>query len=97
MADDTSPKKKPGHKIAEDSERGARKALLEEIFYDFSSSKANVYKMNFIRGIFFGFGSVIGGTILVVVTVFLLTSLVDLPGGIGEFIQSIIDAMNTPR
>jgi len=53
--------------------------------------------MNFIRGMFFGFGSVIGGTILVVVTVFLLTSLVDLPGGIGEFIQSIIDAMNTPR
>ncbi|HCR56019.1 TPA: hypothetical protein DIV49_03525 [Candidatus Saccharibacteria bacterium] len=97
MADDTSPKKKLGQKIAEDSERGARKALLEELFYDFSSSKANVYKMNFIRGIFFGFGSVIGGTILVVVTVFLLTSLVDLPGGIGEFIQSIIDAMNTPR
>ncbi len=97
MSDTQTSKPKVTQKIIESNERGARKALLEELFYDFGSSKTDIYKMNFLRGMFFGFGSVIGGTLLVVVTVLFLSYLVDLPGGIGEFIQSIIDAMNTPR
>ncbi len=89
--------KKTVEKLSNNTERAARKAVLEELFYDMNSSRLDIYKVNFVRGIFFGFGSVVGGSILVVISVILLTTLVDLPGGIGDFIQRILDAMNTPR
>ena len=76
-----------------DQEVGARKQLLEELFNDFNGSRFQVYKMNFVRGIFFGFGSVIGGTIVVALFVLLLNLFVDLPGGIGDFTQRVINSM----
>ena len=80
-------------KFAEDNERGARKNLMEELFYDFNRSKAEIYWVNFQRGIFFGIGSVLGGTLIIVVGAMLLNLFVDLPGGIGEFIERIINEM----
>ena len=81
-------------KIADDSEAAARKRVFEELFYDFHRSRGQVYLMNFTRGLFFGFGSVIGATALVIVSIMILNLFVNIPGGIGEFIQNIIDAMN---
>ena len=52
-------------KIAHDNEVGARKGVLEDLFNDFNANRAQVYKFNFIRGIFFGLGSVLGGTVLI--------------------------------
>jgi hypothetical protein len=78
-------------KIKKDNENGARRSILEEIFYDFNRSRAQVYKINFTRGLFFGFGSVIGGTLVVGIIVWLLSLFVDLPGGVGSFIQYIVD------
>ena len=80
-------------KIQRDNENGARKAILEDLFYDFNRSRAQVYKMNFIRGLFFGFGSVIGGTVVVAVIIWLLSRFVDLPGGVGNFIQYVVDVV----
>ncbi|OYX40837.1 hypothetical protein B7Y94_06055 [Candidatus Saccharibacteria bacterium 32-49-12] len=80
--------KKPGLKSTEDS---ARKKTLEELFYDFNRSKTTIYHMNFVRGLFFGFGTVIGGSLMVALAVWLLSLLVDLPGGIGNFVQYIVD------
>lgn len=57
----------------EQLELGARRKLIEELFQDFNHSRTQVYKMNFIRGMFFGFGSVLGGTLLVALTVWLLS------------------------
>ena len=87
------------HKLKKDvkknNEQGARRAVLEDLFYDFNSSRAEVYKMNFIRGIFLGFGTVIGGTLVVALIVWILTWLADLPGGIGDFIQYIVDTVQS--
>lgn len=77
-------------KLEEDNERGARQAILEDLFYDFHSSRRQVYWMNFARGIFFGVGSVIGGTILIALIVWMLSLLVDLPGGVGDFVEYIM-------
>lgn len=83
--------RKTADKVKENNERAARRQLIEELFQDFHRSRADVYKMNFVRGVFFGFGSVIGGTIVVALLIGLLTLLVDLPGGVGDFVQYIVD------
>ncbi len=80
-------------KVKTDNENSARKGVMEDMFYDFNRSRVQVYRMNFIRGLFFGFGSVIGGTLVVGVIVWLLSLFVDLPGGIGNFVQYVVDVV----
>ena len=82
-------------KIKKDNETGSRRAVLEDLFYDFNASRAEVYKMNFIRGIFFGFCSIMGGTILVALIVWILSWLADIPGGVGDFIQYVVDVVQS--
>lgn len=77
--------------IQSNNEKDARHHLIEELFYDLHRSRQQVYWMNFFRGIFFGVGSVIGGTLVVAIIVTLLNTLVDLPGGIGDFVEYIVD------
>lgn len=85
--------KKIAAKQKENAELGARKAVIEDLFYDFNRSRVQIYKMNLVRGIFFGFGSVIGGTLVVAVLVGLLSLLVDLPGGVGDFVRYITEVV----
>ena len=80
-------------KQKENTEKGARQNLLEELFYDLNRSRVQIYKLNLVRGIFFGFGSVIGGTLVVAILIALLNLLVDLPGGIGDFIRYITEVV----
>jgi hypothetical protein len=85
--------KKAVHKIKTDNENGARKAILEDLFYDFHKSRRQVYFMNFTRGIFFGVGSVLGGTVVIALVLWLLNLLVDIPGGIGNFVQFVVNTV----
>lgn len=89
--------KKIVNKIKNDNERGARHAILEDLFVDFHRSRRQVYSMNFIRGIFFGFGTVLGGTVLVAIIIWVLGQFVDWFPIIGDFIKQIIDAMQRSR
>lgn len=84
-------------KLKTDNERGARHSLIEELFYDFHKSRKQVYLTNFFRGIFFGFGTVLGGTVLVALIIWVLGQFVDWFPFIGDFIKQIIDAMQRPR
>ena len=77
--------------IQSQNEKDARHHLIEELFYDLHRSRKQVYWMNFFRGIFFGVGSVIGGTLVVAIVAAVLSALVDLPGGVGEFVEYIVD------
>ncbi len=87
--------KKIARKLKDDQEKGSREKVIEELFNDFNRSRFTVYKMNFVRGIFFGFGSVVGGTLVVTIFVLLLNLFVDLPGGIGNFIESIQNSIKS--
>ena len=80
--------------MADDQNRGVQKNILEELFYDIYPNRWEIYRVNFFRGISFGFGSAIGATVLVVVAVMVLNLFVNIPGGIGNFVKSIVDAMN---
>ena len=87
-------KEKPLKKLADDQNRGVQKNILEELFYDIYPNRWEIYRVNFFRGISFGFGSAIGATVLVVVAVMVLNLFVNIPGGIGNFVKSIVDAVN---
>lgn len=73
----------------------ARKNILEELFNDFSTSKSRVFWTNFVRGIFFGFGSVLGGTVVIAIVLTILSTLSDIPGGIGDSIDLFIESVRT--
>lgn len=74
--------------MKQDNERGSRQSFLEELFYDFHRDKAEIYKMNFIRGIFFGLGSVLGGTVLIVILIWILSLFTHIPG-IGQPFEQV--------
>ena len=88
---------KATQKIKKENELGARRAVLEDLFYDFHSSRKQVYAMNFFRGVFFGVGTVVGGTIVVALVVWMLTWLTDIPGGFGDFIQYVVDIVQNTK
>lgn len=88
---------KVAHKVKKENELGARRAVLEDLFYDFHKSRSQIYWMNFFRGIFFGVGTVIGGTIVVALVVWVLSLFADIPGGFGDFIQYIVDIVQSGR
>lgn len=79
--------RKIAKKIKEDNERGARENFLEDLFHDFNRNRVQVYKINFIRGIFFGLGSVLGGTVVIALLAWILNFFVDIPG-IGQSIEN---------
>ena len=84
-------------RVSRDNEIGAKRAVLEDLFNDFHSSRAQVYRFNFIRGIFFGLGSVLGGTVVIAVIVWLLNFTGQLIPGIAGFIDEIIRMMQIRR
>ena len=73
---------------------GARRTLLEELFNDFYDDRRNIYKMNFFRGIFFGLGTVIGGTIIVALIVWGLSFFVNIPG-VGDAAQKATESLES--
>lgn len=89
--------KKLVKKVKENNEAGARRAILEDLFYDFHSSRRQVYTMNFFRGVFLGFGTVIGGSLVIALLVWVLSLLADIPGGVGDFVQYIVDIVENAQ
>lgn len=84
---------KPIEKIKKTNEAGARRAILEDLFYDFHSSRRQIYLMNFVRGLFFGFGSVLGATLLIAVTVWVLGKFGDIFPPLADFVNQLINTM----
>lgn len=92
-------KKKPTNKVAQQvagaGEKGARRAVIEDLFYDFHSSRSQVYAMNFVRGLFFGLGSVIGATLLIALIVRFLGVFGDIFPPLADFLNNLIDTMKS--
>lgn len=92
----SEPPKKRGFlkSIIRGEQMGARRAVIEELFNDMYDDRRNIYLMNFIRGIFFGLGSVLGGTIVVALIVAILSLFVQLPF-IGPSLQQAQDQIKS--
>lgn len=70
-----SKKRSAAQKFKDDNVSAAKWDLLEELFNDVYSHRKYIYQVNFFRGIFFGFGSVIGGTIIIALLIWILSLL----------------------
>lgn len=77
-------RRREGHMKKNETE--AKHAVLEELFNDLYRNRARVYRINFFRGILFGAGSALGGTIVLALIVWILSLFVNIPV-IGELFQ----------
>lgn len=95
----TKTDKKPGivKSFKRDSENGARRDLLEELFNDFHTNRRSIYQINFIRGIFFGVGSVIGGTLLIAFVLWLLNVFIGWFPVLNDVIGGAIELLRQSR
>lgn len=84
-------------KIKGDNERAARRAVIEELFYDLNSSRAQIYRMNFFRGLFFGLGSALGATLLVAIAIWLLGWFGGIFPPLADFMNNLTEAMQERR
>ena len=84
-------------RLHDDNEKGSRQALLEELFNDFNRNRYEIYKINFFRGIFFGFGSLLGGTMLIVLLVWVLNLTGQLVPSVAGFIDQILNVRQNSR
>lgn len=89
--------KRATERVKKDNENGARLAVIEDLFFDFNRSRTQIYWINFIRGIFFGIGSVIGITLFIVISVWLLSKTADVFPALADFINQLIDTMQRRR
>lgn len=78
-------------------ERGAREAVLEQLFNDFNRSRFTIYKFNFFRGIFFGLGTALGGTVVIALLVWLLNLTGNLIPGVADFVNQVVNVMESGR
>lgn len=70
--------------------------VLQELFHDMYNDRKKIYKINFFRGVFFGIGTFLGGTVVVALVIWFLTQFVDVPG-IGEFFERLLRVLeNAP-
>lgn len=86
--------KKVVQKIKDNAAQDATRGFLEDLFDDYYRQRYKVYWMNLIRGIFFGFGSVIGGTLVIALLLWLMSFTTDIPfiGEFSEKVQNSIEA-----
>lgn len=82
-------------KNRDNNERGARETVLEELFNDFNRNRFTIYKFNFMRGIFFGLGSVLGGTVVIALIVWILNGIGWLVPGLAGFLNDIVHMMDS--
>lgn len=80
--------------IKDSQSKSAQKTMLEELFNDWYVRRRDVYKMNFFRGIFFGLGSVLGGTLIVAIVIFIVSLFTELPL-VGQFFEQTKNTLDT--
>lgn len=71
----------------------ANRDVFEGFFEDYFKNRKQIYWLNFVRGVWFGLGSVIGGTLVLAGVLGLLSLFHQVPflSGIVEIIQRSIE------
>ncbi len=80
-------KKSVVQQFKDDQVKGTQHDLIEQLFDDHYKHRARIYQVNFFRGIAFGFGSVLGATVLIALAIWVLSLFNELPF-IGDITES---------
>ena len=64
--------------------------LFADLFNDYYDKRWRVYRVNFFRGIFFGLGTFIGGTVVVTLVILFIGWLADTVPVFPEFTQWLL-------
>lgn len=90
----------PAKKVVTDTRdqlvKSAPRELLEDLFQDFYKNRYQLYWMNLLRGVFFGFGTIIGGTLVVALLLWLLSWFNEVPF-IGDFVENVQKSIESAR
>lgn len=65
-----------------------KQELLQDMFNDLYRNRRRIYSLNFIRGIFFGLGTFLGGTVVIAFIVWILSQFIDWPW-VAKLIQTL--------
>ena len=82
-------------KLKRDQTVASQRVLMESVFNDMYKNRYQIYRLNFVRGLFFGLGSALGATLLLALLVWMLAQLGTLVPFLSDFIQQILDALGT--
>lgn len=69
-------------------------AVMEDAFYDLYRHRRRIYRVNFMRGMFFGLGAFIGGTVIIACVIGLLSLLVQAFPDFSDYIQWLINVLS---
>lgn len=61
---------------------------IESVFESGYANHRRVYFINFTRGLFFGLGSVLGGTLVIAIVIWVLSLFTEVPL-LGEFFEKV--------
>lgn len=86
--------KKTVQKVKDNQAQAATRGF-EDLFDDYYAQRYKVYKMNFVRGVVFGLGSVVGGTLMVALLVWVLSFFNEIPF-IGNFTHTVQRSIERP-
>lgn len=79
--------------IKHKSEFIAKRQLLDEIFNDLYSNRTRIYRINFFRGVCFGFGSILGGTVIVAIIVWILSQIASWFPVISDITNGVVNTL----
>ena len=68
------------------------KVVVEDLFNNYNINPGRIFRVNFVRGIFFGAGSVIGGTVGVALLVWFLSFFIEWPV-FGDVIEQLVETL----
>ena len=86
MTKPTAARQEKRNEAEEKKFKATSEEVLQELFHDMYRDRKKIYKVNFLRGVFFGFGSFLGATLLVALLIWILSLFVHLPV-IGDYFQ----------
>lgn len=65
-----------------------REAVLDDLYDNMYRKRKQIYAVNFVRGLFFGAGSAVGGTLVIALLVWILSWFVNWPL-VGELLDML--------
>lgn len=74
-----------------EAQRADFRQLIEDVYLN---NNRKVLKINFLRGVAFGFGTFLGGTIVVAIAIWILSQTIDLFPWARDFTERLIDSLN---